>query len=154
MSSAAAGVLAVASVTVLAICMAAPAAAFAPSLMGASGEMGRCTLRAGARRDTVTPLRVSMSTQAAEKPGTGQNRMTQTGFTVPFVEKVTVPSSHGVEWKVKEDVLDSKKLNMQEKVKLAKPGLSIIDELEKLAAEAKEKGGAQVICFLPAHGTL
>jgi hypothetical protein len=81
---------------------------------------------------------------ATAKPGTGENRMTPTGFKVPFVEKVTVPSSAGYEWKVKADVLDVKKINMQEKVKLAKPGLSIIDELEKLAAEAKEKGGAQV----------
>jgi hypothetical protein len=80
---------------------------------------------------------------AATKPGTGENRMTTTGFKVPLVEKVSVPSSQGYEWKVKADVLDAKKLNMQEKVKLAKPGLSIIDELEKLAAEAKEKGGAQ-----------
>ena len=70
--------------------------------------------------------------------------MTKTGFKVPLVEKISVPTSQGYEWKVREDIIDVKKMNMQEKVKLAKPGLSIIDELEKLAAEAKEKGGAQV----------
>jgi len=69
--------------------------------------------------------------------------MTKTGFKVPLVEKISVPTSQGYEWKVREDIIDVKKMNMQEKVKLAKPGLSIIDELEKLAAEAKEKGGAQ-----------
>jgi hypothetical protein len=88
-----------------------------------------------------------MSAATSEKKGTGLNRMTDTGFSVPLVEKVSVESSAKQEWKVKTELLDPKKLNMQEKVKLAKPGLSIIDELEKLAAEAKEKGGAQVLEF-------
>jgi hypothetical protein len=70
--------------------------------------------------------------------------MTTSSFTTPLVEKVVVSSSQEYEWKVRTDLLDPKKLNLQEKVKLAKPGMSIIDQLELLAAEAKEKGGAQV----------
>jgi hypothetical protein len=46
-----------------------------------------------------------------------------------------------VQWVIK-DSLDPKKLNMHEKTKLAKPGLKIMEELESLAAQAKEKGGA------------
>jgi hypothetical protein len=97
------------------------------------------------RVDTNRAFSTKMSSVSVEKKGTGENRMTPGGFSVPLVEKVSVGTSQGYEWKVKADVLDQKKLNMQEKIKLAKPGLSIIDELEKLAAEAKEKGGAQVI---------
>jgi hypothetical protein len=47
------------------------------------------------------------------------------------------------------DALNEKKLSIQEKVKLAKPGLAILEELEALQAEAIAKGGAQVrFCLL------
>lgn len=49
----------------------------------------------------------------------------------------------GYEYTIIED-LQEKKLNLQEKVKLASPGLSVMQRLEDLAALAKEKGGAQV----------
>jgi len=59
------------------------------------------------------------------------------------VERVELPgTTQGFEFKVRDD-LDEKKLNMQEKVKKEKPGFAMLDELEKFAAEAKEKGGAQ-----------
>ncbi len=112
--------------------------AFAPSAWHGLGN------RKSTRAFKSWGFDVSMSAVASEKPGTGQNRMTTSSFTTPLVEKVAVPSSQEYEWKVRTDLLDPKKLNLQEKVKLAKPGLSIIDQLELLAAEAKEKGGAQV----------
>ncbi len=133
--------LALLSSAVLACCI-LQAAAFSPSTIGL-GNVFESSRVSTCRQAKLVGITMNAETATA-KPGTGANRMTPTGFTVPFVEKVVVPSSAGFEWKVKTDVLDAKKINMQEKVKLAKPGLSIIDELEKLAAEAKEKGGAQV----------
>ncbi len=47
------------------------------------------------------------------------------------------------------EALNEKKLSLQEKVKVAKPGLAILEELEALAAEAKAKGGAQVRLLAP-----
>jgi len=77
------------------------------------------------------------------KPGTGENRMTETKFDQPLVEKKEFPGTiHGYQWVVKDD-LNEKKLNMHEKTKKAKPGLQIMDELEDLAAEERAKGGAQ-----------
>lgn len=133
------------SFAVLACCI-LHTTAFSPTI-----QLGHSSTVSSFRLHTATHHRpgvagFEMATHgAAAKPGTGENRMTTTGFKVPLVEKVTVPSSQGYEWKVRADILEVKKINMQEKVKLAKPGLSIIDELEKLAAEAKEKGGAQVL---------
>jgi hypothetical protein len=132
------------SFAVLACCT-LHAGAFSPTIHLGYASGARALRPNAASKDRFGVAGFAMSAHgAATKPGTGENRMTTTGFKVPLVEKVSVPSSQGYEWKVKADVLDAKKLNMQEKVKLAKPGLSIIDELEKLAAEAKEKGGAQV----------
>jgi len=34
-----------------------------------------------------------MATTAAPKPGTGDNRMTDTGFTIPLVERVELPGT-------------------------------------------------------------
>ena len=79
------------------------------------------------------------------KPGTGKNRMTDTGFAEPLVERKEFPGTlHGYQWVVK-DVVAEKKLNAPEKLKKAKPGLQIMDELEALAEEAKAKGGAQFL---------
>lgn len=91
------------------------------------------------RRQGATSL--SMSIKEEKKVGTGNNRMTDTGFTEPLVERVEYPSSHGFEYVVK-DVLNEKKFSKQEKVKKEKPGMSIFDELETLAAEARRVGGA------------
>jgi ferredoxin-nitrite reductase len=135
--------LTILSFAVLACCT-LHAGAFSPTIHLGYASGARALRSNAASKDRFGVASFAMSAHgAATKPGTGENRMTTTGFKVPLVEKVSVPSSQGYEWKVKADVLDAKKLNMQEKVKLAKPGLSIIDELEKLAAEAKEKGGAQ-----------
>ena len=77
---------------------------------------GRATRRA-------MPLAgLSMASTAVNKPGTGKNRMTETGFAQPLVERVELPgTTQGFEFKVRDD-LDEKKLNMQEKVKKEKPG--------------------------------
>lgn len=89
------------------------------------------------------PLSGLTMVAAVNKPGTGKNRMTESGFSQPLVERVELPgTTQGFEYRVKSD-LDPKKLNMQEKVKVEKPGLSALDELQKLADEAKAKGGAQ-----------
>ena len=59
------------------------------------------------------------------KPGTGKNRMTDTGFAEPLVERKEFPGTlHGYQWVVK-DVVAEKKLNAPEKLKKAKPGLQI-----------------------------
>jgi hypothetical protein len=87
------------------------------------------------------PQKLSMV--LVDKPGNGENRMTETGFAEPLVEKKEFPgSTHGYQWVIKES-LNEKKLNNFEKTKAAKPGLMIMDELEELAAQAKAKGGAQ-----------
>ena len=87
------------------------------------------------------PQKLSMV--LVDKPGNGENRMTETGFTEPLVEKKEFPgSTHGYQWVIKES-LNEKKLNNFEKTKAAKPVLMIMDELEELAAQAKAKGGAQ-----------
>ena len=67
--------------------------------------------------------------------------------------QVDVPYGAGYEYVIT-DALNEKKLSLQEKVKLAKPGLAILEELEALAAEAKEKGGAQVPAFLASPSIL
>lgn len=54
-----------------------------------------------------------------------------------------IETPYGYDYEIVEE-LNPKKLSIQEKVKVAKPGLYIMAELEKLAAEAKEKGGAEV----------
>ena len=91
------------------------------------------------RRQGATSL--SMSIKEEKLVGTGKNRMTDTGFWEPLVQRVEWPSSHGFEYIV-QDTLIEKKMNAAEKVKKAKPGMSIIDELETLAAEARRVGGA------------
>ena len=59
---------------------------------------------------------------AVNKPGTGENRMTDTGFSEPLVERVELPgTTQGFEYRIRSD-LNEKKLNMQEKVKAEKPG--------------------------------
>ena len=132
------------STTVLACCIAHAAAYAPPTLLTHVEILKSSRAFSSPRHRSLTAASVMAAHGAEAKPGTGENRMTKTGFKVPLVEKISVPTSQGYEWKVREDIIDVKKMNMQEKVKLAKPGLSIIDELEKLAAEAKEKGGAQV----------
>ena len=100
-----------------------------------------------AARASLRAMPLSRATMIAatpvEKPGTGENRMTSTGFSKPLVERVELPgTTQGFEYRIRSD-LDLKKLNMQEKVKVEKPGLAVLDELQALAAEAKAKGGAQ-----------
>ena len=63
--------------------------------------------------------------------------------------QVDVAYGSGYEYTVIDD-LNEKKLNIQEKVKKAKPGLTMLEQIEALAAEAREKGGAQVrLCTSP-----
>jgi len=72
--------------------------------------------------------------------------MNDDGFVEPLVQRVELPDvSHGFEYQIKTDKLNMKKLNAFEKVKIAKGGMRIIDDIEKLAAEAKEKGGAEFL---------
>ena len=93
-------------------------------------------------RSTATSTQ-KLSMVLVDKPGNGENRMTETGFAEPLVEKKEFPgTSHGYQWVIKE-ALNEKKLNNFEKTKKAKPGLLVFDELEELAAQAKAKGGAQ-----------
>ena len=64
---------------------------------------------------------------------------------IPLTERKEFPGTlHGYQWVVR-DVVAEKKLNAPEKLKKAKPGLQIMDELEALAEEAKAKGGAQFL---------
>jgi ferredoxin-nitrite reductase len=91
------------------------------------------------RRQGVTSL--SMSIAEGKKVGTGNNRMTETGFSQPLVKKIEVSHSAGYEYVVV-DELNEKKFSPQEKIKKAKPGLAVLDELEMLAEEAKKVGGA------------
>jgi len=94
-------------------------------------------------RRTTAPISLRM-VAVKPKTGVGSNGMNDDGFTRPLVEKVALPGvSHGYEYRVIEDSVDVKKLNAAEKLKLAKGGMRIIDDIESLAAEAKEKGGAQ-----------
>jgi len=99
--------------------------------------------RASRRAMPLSGATMVAAATRVEKPGTGENRMTSTGFSKPLVERVELPgTSQGFEYRIRSD-LDLKKLNMQEKVKVEKPGLAVLDELQALAAEAKAKGGAQ-----------
>jgi len=98
---------------------------------------------ARASRRAMPLAGAAMAATAVDKPGTGKNRMTDTGFSQPLVERVELPgTTQGFEYRVRSD-LEEKKLNMQEKVKFEKAGLTALDMLKDLAAEAKAKGGAQ-----------
>jgi len=92
-------------------------------------------------RPSLARSAASRISMVASREGTG-NRMTDGGFTTPFVVPVEAP--YGTEYKIVDD-LNPKKLSIQEKVKVAKPGLAIMAEIDALAAEAKEKGGAQFL---------
>jgi ferredoxin-nitrite reductase len=120
--------------------LASSASAFiAPAPMGLPARQGH----GGGRAPPTAVGARKLSMVLVDKPGSGKNRMTETAFTEPLVEKKEFPGSlHGYQWVVK-DSLPDKKLNMHEKTKKAKPGLQIMEELEDLAQQAKDKGGAQ-----------
>jgi hypothetical protein len=74
-----------------------------------------------------------------EKIGTGENGMTNTGFMAPFVEKIALPgTTQEFEWRVKSSILDQKKMSIPEKVKMTKPPLALLEEIDMLAEEARE----------------
>jgi len=108
-----------------------------------------------ATRRAMSMSRLSMAATAAPKPGTGKNRMTETGFTTPLVERIELPgTTQGFEYRVRTDLdILEKKLNVAERLKVEKAGLSALDELNMLAAEAKSKGGAQHCDDMPSVNT-
>jgi hypothetical protein len=111
----------------------------------ASAFVAPAPLGLSARRLGRAPATGLHSTKM-EKPGTANNRMTETKFDVPLVEKREFPGTiHGYQWVVKDDLLVESKLNSYEKAKKAKAGLAVMDTLEELAAQAKAKGGAQYL---------